>query len=97
MSGAAFVWSAAANDLASCTGHGETFSCWSAEAGPSINRSLVPTYAMPTGREVSGRYSNHADQEKRIRTVFQLELSRSPSPKPQNPADECKDDSRLRS
>jgi hypothetical protein len=33
--------------------------------------------------EVSGRYSNHADQEKRIGEVLRFELARSPEPKTQ--------------
>jgi DNA-binding CsgD family transcriptional regulator len=35
--------------------------------------------------EVSGRYSNRADQEKRLREVLQLELSRSSKHKTQTP------------
>ena len=35
--------------------------------------------------EVSGRYSNHADQENRIREVLQLQLSGSPKAKTQTP------------
>ena len=44
--------------------------------------------------KVSGRYSNHADQEKRIREVLQLELAGPPKPKTQ-PRDDRKSDCRL--
>ena len=46
--------------------------CWTTRPGVTQTSQSV---------EVSGRYSNHADQEKRIGEVLRFELSRSPKQK----------------